>query len=221
MTDTLGRILIIGEKEEECSALSRLCSPGAATFRTLFPPAPETDSWTAVILVAPCCRSPLAREGVLEAVRRRLADRTILVTRYCPDNALGLPELPPVRVVWLETMEESLPGVLASLAARRPTRQLHALLRQHFPDGCSELQDALDVALLREPVPGDVEQLARAAGLRVSRLRRLWKAAGLPHRPEALVDLGLLGRLPSSLGRRALAGSPLATSAIRKPHFCH
>ena len=56
--------------------------------------------------MAPCCRSPLAREGVLEAMRRRMADRTILATRFSPDNALALPELPPVWMVWLERVEE-------------------------------------------------------------------------------------------------------------------
>ncbi len=64
-----------------------------------------------------------------------MGDRTVLVTRFCPDNALGLPELPPVRVVWLERVEEELPGILARLAARRPTRQIHALSPQNPIDG--------------------------------------------------------------------------------------
>jgi len=39
-------------------------------------------------------------------MRRRMADRTILATRFSPDNALALPELPPVWMVWLERVEE-------------------------------------------------------------------------------------------------------------------
>lgn len=188
-------------RAEECAPISRLFAPGTATRLTSFPPASEDVFWTGVVLVAPCCRSPLARQGILEAIRRRMGDRTVLVTRFCPDNALGLPELPPVRVVWLERVEEELPGILAHLAARRATRQLHALFREHLPPGCSGLHPVLDAAFLGESVPGSVPELAHAAGLRARRVRDLWKAAGLPHRPEALVDLGLLGRALDARGR--------------------
>jgi hypothetical protein len=205
MTDTLGRVLILCEAGEECAPISRLFAPGTATHLTSFPPASEDVPWTAVVLVTPCCRSPLARQGILEAIRRRMADRTVLVTRFCPDNALGLPELPPVRVVWLERVEKELPGILARIAARRPIRHLHALFREHLPPGCSGLHPVLDAAFLAEPVPGSVPELAHAAGMRARRVRDLWKAAGLPHRPEALVDLGLLGRVLDVRGGEALS----------------
>jgi hypothetical protein len=205
MTDTLGRVLILCEAGEECAPISRLFAPGTATHLTSFPPASEDVPWTAVVLVTPCCRSPLARQGILEAIRRRMADRTVLVTRFCPDNALGLPELPPVRVVWLERVEKELPGILARIAARRPIRHLHALFREHRPPGCSGLHPVLDAAFLAEPVPGSVPELAHAAGMRARRVRDLWKAAGLPHRPEALVDLGLLGRVLDVRGGEALS----------------
>jgi hypothetical protein len=96
MTDTLGRVLILCEAGEKCAFISRLLPPGAATHITSFPPASEDVPWTAVVLVTPCCRSPLARQGILEAIRRRMGDRTVLVTRFCPDNALGLPVSGPV-----------------------------------------------------------------------------------------------------------------------------
>jgi hypothetical protein len=195
MIDTLGRVLILCEAGEECALISRLVAPDAATCRTSFPAPSEDVPWTAVVLVAPSCRSPLAREGVLEALRRRMGDRTVLVTRFCPDNARGLAQLPPVRVVWLERVEEELPDILARLAARRPTRQIHALFREHLPPGCSGLHPVLDAAFLGHTVPGSVRELAYAAGMGARRVRDLWKAAGLPHRPEALVDLGLLGRV--------------------------
>jgi hypothetical protein len=96
VTDTLGRVLILCEAGEECAFISWLFAPGTATRRTSFPAPSEDVPWTAVVLVAPCCRSPLARQGILEAIRRRMADRTVLVTRFCPDNALGLPVSGPV-----------------------------------------------------------------------------------------------------------------------------
>ena len=154
MTDTLGRVLILGEHGEECAAISRLVAPGAATRRTSFPSAPEAVPWTAVVLVAPSCLSPFARQGVLEAMRRRMGDRTVLVTRFCPDNALGLSELPPVRVVWLERVEKELPGILARIAARRPTRHLHALFREHLPPAAPDFIRSWTPPSSANPFPG-------------------------------------------------------------------
>jgi len=67
VTDTLGPVLILGEPGEECATISRLVAPGAATRRTSFPSPSEDVPWTAVVLVAPCCRSPLVRKGGLPA----------------------------------------------------------------------------------------------------------------------------------------------------------
>ena len=165
-------------------------------------PAELRSSCAAAVLLAPQLATPFVRVALAHIHRLALQRATILITDFDPRNALLVPRGLTEAVLWRHEIHDELPGRVQALLARDVPARACALFESRIRAAPSHVQgaarDLLRVAraaFLGPDVPVTHQACAARVGSDGTGLRDAWRSAGLPARPEALIDWALLARL--------------------------
>ncbi len=121
-----------------------------------------------------------------------LEDRCVIVANLDPSTARLLVREWSSAVVWRDEVDKLLRQEVVRIMHQGTCQEMRSLLARRVVDRHPIVGRVADVVFLAELPPQRLEAATRAAAASRRSVRSAWREAGLPDRPEALIDWGLL-----------------------------